>query len=158
VLFATHLLAAALVSRVTRLSPVPLVAGAAVPDVVDKPLATVGLVDLFHSVGHSGLLVVVAVPVALTGRAGLAAAVGWGSHLLLDALHVVVNGRPDDALFLGWPLTAPPTPLGIPPGDFFLYYLWTPSFLLELVLWAGTAAVTARALLRRRSSVREHYN
>jgi len=141
VLFPTHLVAAVLLSRVTRLSPRWLVVGAALPDVVDKPLGLLGVVNLYHSVGHSGLLVVLLIPVALSGRAGLAAAVGWASHLLLDVLHVVVNGRPGDALFLGWPLTGPSDPLAIPPGSFVWYYLGTPSFYLDVLLWVILAAI-----------------
>jgi hypothetical protein len=144
VLFATHLAAAALVGARTRLSPWWLVLGAAVPDLVDKPLASLGVVDLFHTVGHSALLLVVAVPLALAGPRGAAVAVGWASHLLLDALHVVVNGRPADALFLGWPLVVPPDPLAIPPGEFFFYYLWSPSFFLEFLVWGALAVVVAR--------------
>ncbi|GCF13192.1 hypothetical protein Harman_11270 [Haloarcula mannanilytica] len=140
-LFPTHLVAAGLLSRVTRLSPWWLVVGAALPDVVDKPLGLLGVVDLYHSVGHAALLVVLMVPIALSGRAGLATAVGWVSHLLLDALHVVVNGRPGDALFLGWPLTVPPDPLAIPPGSFIWYYLGTPSFYLDVLLWVALAVV-----------------
>jgi hypothetical protein len=175
VLFPTHLLAAALLgwwlqragsTRVvdetglwpavdeTGLWPLALVvAGAALPDVIDKPLASLGVVELFHSVGHSALFAVVVLPVALSGRAGRAVAVGWASHLLLDAVHVVINGRPDDALFLGWPLVVPPTPLRIPPGEFFFFYLWSPSFFLELLVWAGAAVVAVRRLHHRRESV-----
>jgi hypothetical protein len=143
-LFATHLLAAAVLGRLSRLSPLWLVVGTALPDVIDKPLATVGVVDLYHSVGHSALLVVVAVPVALAGRAGLSLAVGWGLHLVLDALHIVVNGRPSDALFLGWPLAVPPDPLAIPPGSFFWYYLGSPSFYLEVVFWVAVIGAVLR--------------
>jgi len=143
VLFATHLLAAGLVGRVTRLSLPWLIAGAALPDLVDKPLAMAGLVELFHSIGHSAVLLPLAVLIALYSRTGAAAAVGWGSHLLLDALHVVVNGRAGHALFLFWPVTVPADPLAIPPGSFFLYYLWTPSFFLEGCLWIALAGVIA---------------
>ena len=144
-LFATHLVAAVLLGRRWALSPAWLVAGAALPDVVDKPLTMAGLVDLYHTVGHSALLVVLAVPVALAGRRGLAVAVGWGSHLTLDAFHVAINGRPEDAVFLVWPLATPATPLKLPPGDFFVYYLWTPSFFVEVGIWvaAGGTAVYA---------------
>jgi hypothetical protein len=134
-LFPTHLLAAAVLGRVSRLSPLWLVVGTALPDVVDKPLAMTGVVDLYHSVGHSALLLVVAVPVALTGRTGLALAVGWGLHLLLDGLHVVLNGRPGDAVFLLWPVAVPADPLALPPGPFVLYYVGSPSFYLEAAFW-----------------------
>jgi len=141
-LFPTHLLSAAVLGRVSRLSPLWLVVGTALPDVVDKPLATAGITELYHSVGHSALLLVVAVPVALAGRAGLALAVGWGLHLVLDAVHVVLNGRPADALFLVWPLAVPADPLALPPGSFVLYYVGSPSFYLEAAFWlavVGTA-------------------
>jgi len=141
VLFPTHLVAAVLLSRVTRLSPWWLVVGAALPDVVDKPLGLLGVVDLFHSVGHSGFLIVLMGPIALSGRAGLAVTVGWASHLLLDVLHVVVNGRAGDAVFLGWPLRVSPDPLAIPPGSFVWYYVGTPSFYLDVLLWVVLAAV-----------------
>ena len=143
-LFLTHLGAAVLLSRVWRLSPAWLVVGAAVPDLVDKPLATIGATTLFHSIGHSLILAVVVVPVMLSGRAGLAVGAGWLSHLLLDAGHVVVNGRPSDALFLFWPAVVPPNPLAIPPGSFFWYYLGSPSFYLEGIVWLALAVVAVR--------------
>jgi hypothetical protein len=156
-LFATHLLVAGLVGRASRLSTAWLVVGAGAPDVIDKPLALFGAVDLYHSVGHSMLLVVVFVPITLYSAAGLAAAIGWGSHLLLDALHVVVNGRPADVLSLAWPVVAPPDPLALPPGSFVLQYVGTPSFLLEAGLWllAGVVVLGHRSFgspfIRRRS-------
>lgn len=142
-LFPTHLLVAALIGRPSRLSTPWLVAGAAFPDVIDKPLAMVELVALYHSVGHSVLLVGVAVPIALYSRAGLAAAIGWGSHLFLDALHVVVNGREADVLSLAWPVAAPPEPLAISPGSFVFHYVGSLSFVLEAALWllAGLIAL-----------------
>lgn len=140
-LFPTHLLAAAVLGRASRLSPLWLVVGTALPDVVDKPLAMVGITELYHSIGHSALLLVVAIPVAMTGRAGLALAVGWGLHLVLDAVHVVLNGRPGDALFLAWPLAVPTDPLALPPGSFFLYYVGSPSFYLEAAFWLAVAGV-----------------
>lgn len=150
-LFPTHLAAAALASRVGRLAPGWLVVGAALPDLVDKPLGLLGVTALFHSVGHSVLFLLVVGPLAFLNRAGVAVAVGWASHLLLDAVHVVVNGRPGDAVFLAWPALVPATPLDIPPGSFVLYYLWSPSFYLELVVWAVLAAVAVseRATIAR---------
>lgn len=142
--FLTHLAAAALLGRWSRLSVPGLVAGAALPDVVDKPLAMLGVVDLYHTVGHTALLAPLAVALALAAPAGRALAVGWASHLFLDAFHIVLNGRASDALFLGWPLVVPPDPLAIPPGQFFLYYLWSPSFFLECVFWLALGILFVR--------------
>jgi hypothetical protein len=144
VLFPTHLLAAAIVGRMSPLSTLWLVVGAAVPDVVDKPLGLLGIVDLYHTVGHSVILLAVLTPVALVHRGVRAAAVGWGGHLALDALHVIVNGRPADVLSLAWPVTASPDPLNIPPGSFAVYYAGSPSFVLELVLWGFAGLLVLR--------------
>ena len=154
-LFPTHLVAAALVGTRSRLPVLWLVVGAALPDVVDKPLATIGVVELFHSVGHSALVLALFLPVVWYGVKAVAVLVGWGLHLLLDAVHIVVNGRPGDALFLFWPVTAPPNPLGIPPGEFFIHYLWSPSFFLEFLIWAALAAVVVSEWPRWRSAVSE---
>lgn len=134
-LFPTHLLVAALLGRVPRLSTQWLVVGAAAPDVIDKPLGMVGVVDLYHSVGHSVVLIPLVVAVALSSTAGLAVAVGWASHLLADAVHVLVNGRPGALLSLAWPVATPPDPLAIPPGSFVGYYVGSASFVLEVGLW-----------------------
>jgi len=160
VLFATHLLVAAGLGwlsghpRLRRyaggspsLSAWWLVAGAALPDVVDKPLGALGVVDVYQSVGHSALLVPLAllVTVAARHRRGLAVAVGWGSHLALDAVHMVANGRPDDVAFLAWPLLTRPDPLAIPPGEFALFYVGTPSFFLEVALWLTAVSLVLRS-------------
>jgi hypothetical protein len=139
VLFPTHLAAAGLLGQSRRLPTAWLVVGAAVPDLLDKPLALVGVVDLYHSVGHSVVLLLIAAPLALSSRLGLATAVGWGSHIALDALKAVVNGRPADLLSLAWPVTTQPDPLALPPLAFFSHYVGTPSFFLEGALWLGAA-------------------
>lgn len=159
-LFATHLLVAALLGRWSRLPLVPAVVGAAIPDLVDKPLASLGVVDLFHSVGHTALLGLVALPIvarcrrsaARRCRTAVAAAVGWASHLFLDACHIVINGRPGDALFVLWPVVTPPDPLAIPPGEFFVFYLGTPSFFVEVAIWVGAAGLVVHGWRRRASA------
>jgi hypothetical protein len=135
VLFPTHLAAAALVGFRTRLPVLWLVVGGALPDLVDKPLATLGVFELFHTVAHSGLVFLLFVPAVRYGPEAAAVLVGWGLHLCLDAGHIVINGRPGDALFLVWPLREPTDPLALGPIDFLFHYLLTPSFFLELFIW-----------------------
>lgn len=134
-LFVTHLAAAVAAGRVSRLSSLWLVAGAAFPDLLDKPLGLVGVFELYQTIGHSVFLAVIFVPLALYGRTWLAFAIGWGSHLVLDTVHVVINGRSGQTLAFLWPIAEPADPLGIPPGRFILYYFGTPSFYLEVGLW-----------------------
>ncbi|WP_435075697.1 metal-dependent hydrolase [Halorubrum sp. HHNYT27] len=124
-----------------------LVAGAALPDAVDKPLGLLGVFDVYQSIGHSALLAPLAAVVAITHRHGLAVAVGWGSHLALDAFHVVVNGRASDALFLAWPVVERPDPLAIPPGEFALYYAGSTSYYIELLLWLTAVIMVVRSRL-----------
>ncbi|MDZ7745479.1 MAG: metal-dependent hydrolase [Halobacteriales archaeon] len=153
-LFATHLVIAWLLARARGLSVVAAVVGAMLPDLVDKPLASAGVVELFHTVGHTALLAPLFGLLALRSDRWLAFAVGWASHLAADALHIVVNGRPSDALFLGWPLVEPPTPLAIPPGEFFWYYLWSRSFFIEVGIWLVALWVVSRELRARASDHR----
>lgn len=160
-LFPTHLLVALGVSRLAdhpriqrRLPGAPtlsagwLVIGAALPDVVDKPLGALGVVDTYHSVGHSLLLVPLAAALAVRHRRGLAIAVGWGSHLALDAFHVVVNGRASDALFLAWPVLIRSDPLAIPPAEFARLYAGSASFYVELLLWLAAVLIASRSRFR----------
>ena len=140
-LFVTHLAAAVLLGRLSQLSTLWLVAGAAFPDILDKPLGTLGVFELYHSIGHSVFFALLLVPLALYSSVWLAFAIGWASHILLDAVHVVVNGRPGHVLAFLWPLAESTDPLGIPPGEFFWYYLGTPSFYLEVVLWMALLSI-----------------
>ena len=154
-LFPTHLAAAWLLGRRLHLPVVATLAGAALPDAVDKPLAAAGVTDLYHSVAHSGLvfgaLAVVGGVAWVAGHAdrrALAVGVGWGSHLALDAAGLVANGFAGNALFLLWPLAGPTDPRGLAPVAFAVQYVGTPGFYAELVVWA---LVTA-ALIRGRST------
>lgn len=159
-LFPTHLVAAYLIGRRWDLPTVPVVAGAALPDLIDKPLAIVGVVDLYHTVGHSLVTLAALGAIALlagsriaprerarvgTGnRRWLAVWVGWASHLALDALQMVVNGRPDDLRFLLWPFVHHVPAVQLPPLAFASYYVGTPSFVLEVGIWVAFLAVLLR--------------
>lgn len=140
-LFLTHLAVAVLLGRVSRLSTMWLVAGAALSDIIDKPLGAFGVFELYHSIGHSVFFLLFLVPIAWYTRGKIALVVGWGSHLLFDAVHVVINGRPGHTLALLWPLAKSADPLGVPPGAFFWYYLGTSSFYFEIVLWVSLGAI-----------------
>jgi hypothetical protein len=152
VLFATHLLIGALVAR--NRFPVPwVVAGAALPDLVDKPLAMVGLVPTYHSVVHSALFAGVLGGGWLAARRygaatapGTVAAVGvgWATHLVADAAHISINGRPENVVFLLWPLVRSWNSIGAGPGSFALQYLWTPSFYVEVAIWLFAGAILLR--------------
>ncbi len=135
-LFPTHLVAAYVLGAERDLSIPWLLVGAAAPDVLDKPLAELGVVGTFHSVGHSGLVLLALLPLVRAGRAGPGVWLGWASHLALDAVHLVINGRPHNLRFLLWPVIELKDPFGLPPIQFALQYLWTPSFFLELGIWA----------------------
>lgn len=139
-LFVTHLIAGGLLGRISRLSTAWLVVGAALPDLVDKPLGALGITALYHSVGHSVLLIGLFLLVALVGSRWQALAAGWGSHVTLDAVHVVVNNRPEDLLTLGWPLLAPAEPFTHQSETFLTHYIGTPSFGLDVLIWLGLAA------------------
>lgn len=147
-LFVTHLAAAAVVGRLSRLPTAPLVVGAAAPDVLDKPLGAAGIVELYHSVGHSALAVVALLTLALFLRVGTALTIGWVSHLFLDVVQVVINGRPGHALFLLWPLKRSTDPLGLPPVAFVRHYIGTSSFYIEVVLWLALVGGLAHGRFR----------
>lgn len=140
-LFPTHLVGGYLAGRPWSLPAAWLVAGAAFPDVVDKPLGMAGVAGLYQTVGHSGLaLAVVAVAgVAVVGfdRRLVAVAVGWGSHLLLDVAGMVLDGRAENWVLVLWPLVEKPTLLDLGPFAFAVQYVGSPAFYAELVVWAG---------------------
>jgi len=149
VLFPTHLLVGYVLGRRWDLPVLAVIAGAALPDVLDKPLAMAGVFELYQTVGHSLLVLVVAgvsVTVGRSGRLrelGVALWVGWASHLVLDAVHMIVNGRPADVRFLGWPLLRHVPAVQLPPVEFAFHYLWTPSFFLEAAAWIGVGLLLA---------------
>ncbi|SDX89044.1 hypothetical protein [Halopenitus persicus] len=143
-LFPTHVVAGYVVGYGRRLPPVPAAAGAALPDLIDKPLAMGGVVGIYQSVGHSALVLAALLPVVLCGRAWLAAWLGWASHLVLDAVHMAVNARPGDAVVLLWPVVVRESSLGLGPVPFFRHYLRTPGILLDVSIWIAFGYVVRR--------------
>ena len=143
-LFPTHVIAGYLLGYGLRLPVIPAAVGAALPDMIDKPLAMLGIVETYHSVGHSGLVLLALLPVVLLGRSWLAAWLGWASHLVLDVVHMAVNGRLEDAAFLLWPVVVWEPSVRLGPIDFFFHYLWTPAFFLEIPIWIAFGYVVWR--------------
>jgi hypothetical protein len=150
-LFPTHLAAAFVLGERWDLSAPFLVAGAALPDLIDKPAAMMGFAGLYQTAGHSLLVLAAGFVVVFARRAWTPVWLGWASHLVLDAVHMIVNGRPEDLLFLGWPALAHVPAVSLPPLAFARHYVGTPSFFLEFVVWVALAA-TLRG--RRRTAKR----
>jgi hypothetical protein len=106
--------------RRERAALLALVVGTQFPDVVDKPLAWVGLLPYGRSLAHSLLvlvplcLVVVVVARRRThARTGTAFALGALTHTLTDAWHGIVTLDPGRLSFLLWPYLPSPDDGGV---------------------------------------------
>ncbi|TYT63029.1 metal-dependent hydrolase [Natrialba swarupiae] len=117
--------------------------GAALPDLIDKPIWFVGVVDVGRTIGHSLLfavpLVVLAWAVARSrGREllGVAFAIGYLSHVATDVPWHVLSGDYHELGFLLWPITPMPEytgtkPLGTVPGlEVTVTTLWLEAVIL----------------------------
>lgn len=150
-LYPTHLAAAYLLTTQLALPSVWLLAGAALPDIVDKPLPRLGLTENYHTVAHSGFVPMGLLTVGffLSNPVVVAFAVGWTSHLALDVINMLLNGRPEHTKFTLWPFAYQSDPMRLPPGDFFRHYIGSRSFYVELVfIWLPTLVFGAQALLQ----------
>ena len=151
-LFPTHVVLAAGLAR-SRLPTLWVVAGAVLPDLVDKPLGMAGLIPTYHSIVHSALFGVVFLLPLLservvgwsldTGRFA-PVAFGWASHIAADAVHITLNGRPANTVFLLWPVVDSWDSLDAGPVPFVVQYVGTTSFYLELVIWLSVGLLVAR--------------
>ncbi|MFW6384592.1 MAG: metal-dependent hydrolase [Halodesulfurarchaeum sp.] len=138
-LFPTHLLVGYGLGKWWGMSPYLAVVGAALPDVIDKSAATVGLFDLYQTVGHSVFVTTGILGLLAVDRKWTPLFVGWVSHLVLDVVHMVLNGRPGDVRFLAWPVLKHEPAVDLPPFEFAIQYIGTPSFILEIGLWIVVA-------------------
>jgi hypothetical protein len=143
-----HLAVSVLLARVAGLDDrrafALVLAGAVLPDLVDKPLAAVGAVPVAHTVGHS-VVVLAGAALAVAGVARLRPAaplvVGWAGHVAAD----LVVAYPRFLVNYAWPLVAPrPTPDGSAVA-YWVEYALGPLGALELLLAAGAALTLRRA-------------
>ncbi len=146
-LFPTHLAGGYIAGRVASVRPSWAVLGAALPDLIDKPLGAVGIMPIYQTIGHSVLaLGTVGLAGAIRGggqpdRRLVAVLVGWGSHLLLDVIGMIANGQPENWVLVLWPIVGKPITPALGPIAFAVEYLGSPSFYLELLIWGGLAVV-----------------
>lgn len=148
VLFPTHIVIAYLLARRLDCSLPWTVAGAMLPDLIDKPLGRVGETDRYHSVAHSLLSVAVARAGIDGTRAARSLWLGWASHIGADAAGMGLNGRSRDLAFLLWPIGRErpysQLPDGLPlPGR--RSYVRTRAFAAELAIWVAAGAVALGA-------------
>lgn len=119
-------------------------AGAMLPDLIDKPLAAAGLVEVAHTAGHS-VVVLAAAGGVLALRpgwppAGRALWAGWTGHVGAD----LVVAYPRFVINYAWPLLeARPTP-DVPVVAYWVEYALGPLGALELVLVVIAAVVGLR--------------
>ncbi|SFC11180.1 LexA-binding, inner membrane-associated putative hydrolase [Halobiforma haloterrestris] len=120
--------------------------GAALPDLLDKPIWLVGIVDVGRTIGHSLLFALpLLVALGLYARSSdrevlaVAFAVGYLSHVATDVPWHVLSGDVHELGFLLWPITPMPPysgtkPLATVPG---LEVTVTTLWLEAVVLVAG---------------------
>ncbi|GAB3024627.1 metal-dependent hydrolase [Natronobiforma cellulositropha] len=135
--------------RVPRDAPAAVaIVGAALPDLLDKPLAALGVVPVGRTVGHSLLFAIpLLAAVWLLARASeretlaLAFAVGYLSHLASDVPWHLLSGDYDELGFLLWPVTHMPAYTGVKPlasvAGLEVTTLWLEAviFLAGVALW-----------------------
>ncbi|OVE85653.1 metal-dependent hydrolase [Natronolimnobius baerhuensis] len=138
--------------------------GAALPDLLDKPLAAAGVVGVGRTVGHSLLFVVpLVVVVWFSARArdrevlGVAFAIGIGSHIATDIPWHVLAGDYHELGFLLWPITPMPEYSGVkglgtlPALEVTITTLWLEAviFVAGVALWWHDGRTGLEAIRRR---------
>lgn len=119
-------------------------AGAVLPDLIDKPLVWIGAVDISHTVGHSvvtlGVVAAIVATVAFL-RALWPVVVGFASHIAAD----IFVAYPKFVRNYGWPvLSQRPTPDG-PALDYWVAYATSGPGAVEALI-----VIVAVGLLSRR--------
>ncbi|TYL37664.1 hydrolase [Natronococcus pandeyae] len=120
--------------------------GAALPDLLDKPLHAAGVVPVGRTIGHSLLFAIpLVVAVWLVARArerrvlGVAFAIGYLSHVATDVPWHLLSGDYDELGFLLWPVTHMPEYTGTKPLGTVAGLEITTLWLEAVVLFAGVA-------------------
>ena len=136
--------------------------GAALPDLIDKPLDTLGVVAVGRTIGHSLLFaipLVVLVYVLFRRRdqvvLGVAFAIGYLSHIAADVPWHLFWGDFHELGFLLWPLTPMPEyaavkPLGTIAGT-TVTTMWLEAVILVIgvAIWIRDGAPGVGWIIRR---------
>ena len=96
-------------------------AGAMVPDLIDKPLFWAGVFDISHAVGHSVVtlgVIAAAVTVISSLRVLAPAVLGYATHILAD----LFVAYPKFLINYAWPLLPQRPPPDGPALDYWLAY------------------------------------
>lgn len=155
-LFGTHLIGGYIASRVSDMPVGLVVLGAALPDVIDKPLGILEIAPYYHSVGHSVLTVLLLSLAAIRYRSIIPVLLGWSVHIFQDALHIFINRGIEKTTFIFYPFMFPDKP-EITDGsisfisNFWSNYLWTTGFYVEFIFWG----VALYLLYKQREEIRE---
>jgi hypothetical protein len=142
-LFGTHLIGGYVSSKLFEQPVALVVLGAALPDIIDKPLGILEIAPHYHSIGHSIFTVVLLVLIGIRIRRLIPMALGWATHIFQDALHILINRGLEETTFMFYPLMFPDKP-EITNGsvnfiaNFWSNYLWTVGFYTEFMFWELT--------------------
>lgn len=134
-LFPTHLIIAIPLILYFDAPILPVILGCALPDLIDKTLPKIGIIEKYHSFAHSGFTTFGILIAGITNSYILFVSIGYFSHIILDIIHILLNKRYNHIYFLMWPLNFDPDPLNKPPFEFFEYYRGSKSYYFESIIW-----------------------
>jgi|APHM01.1.fsa_nt_gi hypothetical protein len=137
-LFPTHLLVVVPLVFETGLPALMLLAGSALPDIIDKSLPALGLTETYHSIAHSIFTVAFLTVAGSVYKPLFAFSLAYSIHVLLDVIQVEINEPSGNWMFVFWPVRFPENPLKLPPVKFLKHYIGTKAFYLEIFLWLAT--------------------
>ena len=139
-----------------------LLVGTQFPDLVDKPLAFVGVLPSGRAAAHSllfaaGLLAVLWLVTRRYGRSHLTIAFGFGhlSHVVGDVWAAAAAGRTEELTFLLWPALPAPEYASdsVAPWVRIVEFYSAPELTPGIVLLPVVVAVFVVIELRRRRAV-----